>query len=457
MSRRRGSPRTTVVRPPLSIDTDNLLSEYLFPEHERAFTNKLVHSTSREACASILRDRNLVGSHPADIRYDGPAARTSPPSVHFGIPPASDGVLFPITIYPVEFGDAEETKLISLNAREVLNEQYYLFHASTTPTQFAQKFRTVYQSRVVGVHKSSPSLEFARENFLPLDEGRNRLLFFDKDQQLTFASKIMIDGVPRKHTVVVTIFGDIKLDKGTQLDVLDGFKCSYSYGKIACPLPGCDFKCRSMADLKIHYRALHLGVKVFECAECSPPKSFSQQSNLTRHIDSVHRRERPFKCKFCTTPRAFSQNRDLQRHISAFHADGVIQGQRQPSPQYAPAHEHTSLDSDLEATESDVFPKLGSGNGTSFLPAVTTLSGKSPSTVEKGLLTSQQRSEIRYSCPKCSRIFFRSAKLSFHMLDVHDVAIGHSPSAMKYVLYLAPLLSSFSIVFFSAVWFYWYH
>jgi hypothetical protein len=64
--------------------------------------------------------------------------------------------------------------------------------------------------------------------------------------------------------------------------------------------------------LQIHFNAVHLKIKNFECAECS--SKVRSKGELEKHIKTVHLKEKNFECSNCKSK--FTTNSYLKRHIN---------------------------------------------------------------------------------------------------------------------------------------------
>ena len=67
--------------------------------------------------------------------------------------------------------------------------------------------------------------------------------------------------------------------------------------------------------LRLHIKAIHLGIKDFKCETCG--KTFAQAGNLRRHVSLVHEGVKAHKCEICS--KHFSNKQHLEQHIICVH------------------------------------------------------------------------------------------------------------------------------------------
>lgn len=357
----------------------------VFVAHENLLSNKLIHSTSVAACESIMASQRFVGSVPNDDeRYDGfEAWHVSPLSdlrrrVHFELRPATDGLLFPFSLYPKKLESGSAIKILTLDDDLVSEPNYSLFYVASTPTQFGADYLTVYQTHVVAALGGSKEAELAtKAGFTMLDKHSNCVLQFSKRENhavklATIATKVKVGDRTYHNRVVLSVLGDLAFPSNANVEVVDGTKVTFARQAVACPFRACTTSCSSFSSLKVHYRAVHSNVKLFACATCKREfksegtllahrvthqaaelacsrcskkfktnrallthiavshrtkelahkcaecdLSFKWKSRLTRHVGAVHRRERKHSCDRCD--KRFSQKSDLTKHVATVH------------------------------------------------------------------------------------------------------------------------------------------
>ena len=81
--------------------------------------------------------------------------------------------------------------------------------------------------------------------------------------------------------------------------------------------PQCNFQSRNVSDLRVHVRAVHLGIKNHSCKHCSYKSG--RRGDLPRHVKAVHLRVNDFACRQCEYKA--SQSSQLKAHAKSVHLD----------------------------------------------------------------------------------------------------------------------------------------
>eukprot|EP01029_Cantina_marsupialis_P031626 TRINITY_DN915_c0_g2_i10.p1 TRINITY_DN915_c0_g2~~TRINITY_DN915_c0_g2_i10.p1 ORF type:complete len:795 (-),score=211.45 TRINITY_DN915_c0_g2_i10:231-2615(-) len=84
--------------------------------------------------------------------------------------------------------------------------------------------------------------------------------------------------------------------------------------RYCCPQESCEYRATQKGHLPRHIRIVHEKEKNYEC-ECG--KKCSEKGNLRKHIERVHKDEREHECKECG--KKFGQKSNLQTHIKRVH------------------------------------------------------------------------------------------------------------------------------------------
>lgn len=273
-------------RQPLKLDIHTS-----FCDEEVVLQNVLTHSTSPGAYLNICRSGECQGSVSDVVRYDGFPADDHPPCAFFMANPSSDGTIFPCSIYPRDLEEGAATKIMLLEASILSQDQFRTFYVASTPTHFGQEFKRVYQTHVMAVRKDDTrNLERANNLYTSFDvRTRNSLLYFD-DDKLFVATRVRVSGSTYVNTVMVSFCNGLKFSP-SNMTCIDGTKIVFRNKRVSCPWEQCTIRCVSISALKTHFRAVHLGIKMFSCSLCK--RSFSRNSHLKNHMTRVHDKENP--------------------------------------------------------------------------------------------------------------------------------------------------------------------
>lgn len=254
---------------------------------------------------------------PEEAKYDGFGDYSSElcARTHFELRPASDMILFPFSRYPKKAPRQSPVKLISLDACFLLDSRYALFYVATTPTQFGQSFKTVFQTHVAVVVAGSKEEKFVTAaDFQRLDKRSNQVFSFSSDDKATFAVKVTLNEETYAHNVVLGFLGGLACPTELTPVIESGVKLTISKEKFECPVETCHAAPNSLAGLKAHYISKHSDVKEFSCDICG--KEFSTHQRLASHTDGVHG-DVQFECQSCR--KSFRRKADFLRHVVVNH------------------------------------------------------------------------------------------------------------------------------------------
>lgn len=250
-----------------------------------------------------------------DERYDGrdilPSTSRIPARTNFEVRPATDGFLFPSSRYPKHLSGGSNTSIMLVDASILLRPEYVMFYAGTTPTQFGQRFATVFHSQVVAVKKESPEQEFAQREFKPLDKFENNIVRLTMDDSTVYiATQVVVGGQSFPHAVFVSFFGGLDVPHDVRFAAKPGTKYAFTNSKVPCPDSGCDVACASLSELKVHYGRKHIDESLwqFSCKTCD--KMFASKAALVAHERNHFKLYRCSKCA-----KAFGQKVTLIRHL----------------------------------------------------------------------------------------------------------------------------------------------
>lgn len=356
-------------------------SDDVFIHHEDLLCNVLTHSTSPDSQKSIVESKEIKGSIPTSVRYDGysDGQKQAPRGAYFVTHPESDGTVFPWSRYPKRLAEGAPVKILQIGAEVLLDENFKMFYVASTPTQFGAQFQRVYHSHVLAVHKNDRlNIAQAEQHFVAMDKCHNSLFSFEGNQA-RLATRVVVADKTFPNTVVIAFCEKLCLEPNT-VTTIDGVKLSFRDGKVQCPRESCVFQADSMHSLKDHYRNVHLQLRLHKCTDCE--KSFSRKLSLMRHIASVHQKaQKPHQCNRCETS-CWSASQ-LSHHISSVH--------------------------DKER------PHECSVCGAAF--ADTGALNRHTATVHN--------SDLRHECEHCGKLFGQKSNLKTHVAIVHDRKRSH--------------------------------
>ena len=172
----------------------------------------------------------------------------------------------------------------------------------------------------------------------------------------------------------------------------------------------CGKKFQSKAAVKIHHKAVHLGLKDFPCELCD--KRFVSEGAAKQHQKS-HIESKEFKCDKCDA--SFKQRKGLVRHIKTVH-DKIFD-------YHCPYTDCEAKYNDKKDLEEHIRTHTGER------PYKCSVCGKG--FTKKQILTHHERIHLpeeqkyRYSCEMCGKRFPEKGNLMTHMKGVHKVENGY--------------------------------
>lgn len=412
---------------------------------QKVVQNVLTHATSPEAYDIICETGEVCGFVSDDVRYDGFSDNVQPlRSAFFTANPQSDRVLFPWSPYPRHLDIGANIKIILIKASGLLDaEQYNMFYVASTPTQFGPSFMRVYHSHILVVRTDDKTnLELAMKFFTriaPAQTGATNALIYFEGEQLHVSTRVRVGDQTYPNVVIFSFCIGFRFEPRT-LPCIDGKKIGYRDSKVACPENLCLFTAKSTSELKVHYRAVHMNVKAFVCAQCNKEfslgtnlkahmarvhekksredvhaneshqcsqclREFSNNSSLTRHVEGVHRKTKSHRCVHCG--KSFSQSSNLKAHITSVH-------EKKKSFCCPHCDKGFSRKAHLNGHIVSVHEK-----GKPFACADCNKAFSSKSHLASHIKTVHQKMKP-FTCEQCNKGFSRRSHLKSHIASVHE-------------------------------------
>ena len=154
--------------------------------------------------------------------------------------------------------------------------------------------------------------------------------------------------------------------------------------------------------LKIHFDAVHLGIKVVKCDKCN--KGFSNKNSLKCHIKSIHQGKKTFGCKYCD--KKFYSNTNARRHTQNVHF-----GQYSNSSFCHVCNKSVNhMKLHLKTVHSDeIFECLQCGIKYKHQVSLTRHNNEKHQNLNKN----------SFACDFCQKVFMQKSKLKIHIDLVH--------------------------------------
>ena len=166
------------------------------------------HSTTPELADIIVSDRRLLGSRPADRRYDGALGEPdAPPCVYFHVSPATERTILPFSWYPSRVPGGAPLSLITIRTHALASDDFSLFYVNTVPSQFGPNYWSVYRSQVLFAHKSDEdTLGFCKRHLVPLDKHDNEVFYIDGEYGASSRLKLCAFFRRSNHRTATVVF-----------------------------------------------------------------------------------------------------------------------------------------------------------------------------------------------------------------------------------------------------------
>ncbi|XP_066923924.1 uncharacterized protein [Clytia hemisphaerica] len=178
------------------------------------------------------------------------------------------------------------------------------------------------------------------------------------------------------------------------------------------PCPTCRRVFNNRSHLKRH-NMIHSGEKPWACTYCD--KRFNRKSHLNRHV-LTHTGEKPFKCPYCG--KGFADNSDLKRHKQVHESTpGFVPSLPAIRPrQEEPAHAHPAP----PVISPTSIQQMISSHHSSIKTAVPVFSSAAGNVMIMG---NKKKSEAKFPCNKCGKVFTRKSHLTRHKLTHEQIKI----------------------------------